>query len=405
MLAYQFFKGLNSEIVRVDVTDEMQLREVLLGELGSGKNYAVLCHDEAGKIPVSSVFQDAHNDGSSSAEFRLMDCNHILPESEKAIADRFKLKLKDRPTVFVSGAIGEPKQVPVKHLKTGNMLIKALRSLLESKAAKIETTQDLRAKCLEKDMCALLLKGSKVAPKWLKDAMGKLVKEYPKIEMAAIDSHVLYVKNLEDQLEEYDESTQQPRFVVFKKVSGSTDSGKSRLITSVVPLEGGVSYGTMSNLLASATSGTVEAKKLSALPVVKTRTKKLVAEEKAKRQRKADRKAGGGSTDTPPGMFSENDGSREGRKAERERRRAEHRASNPNYREKTPEELQEQERQRRIRMEEMAKEWNMEGEDLPPEGDYVEDEPLDIDMEEGETIEFEAESDDDEDGEDVMDLD
>lgn len=97
--------------MRVDVSDEMQLREVLLGELESGKNYAVLCHDEKSMIPVSSVFQDAHNDGSAPAEFRLIDCNHILPESEKSIADRFKLKLKDRPTVFVSGAIGEPKQV------------------------------------------------------------------------------------------------------------------------------------------------------------------------------------------------------------------------------------------------------------------------------------------------------
>jgi len=293
-------------------------------------------------------------------------------------------------------------------LKTGNMLVKALRSLLESKAAKIETTQDLRSKCLEKDMCALLLKGSKVAPRWLKDAMGKLVKEYPKIEMAAIDSHVLYVKNLEDQLVEYDESTQQPRFVVFKKVSGSTETGKGRLITSFIPLDSSLSYGTMSNLLASATSGTVAAKKLSSLPVVKTRTKKLVKEEKAKRQRKTDAKEGkasGGSSTTPGGQFADNDGTRDGRKAERERRRAEHRAANPDYKEKTPEELKEQERQRRLRMEEMAKEWNMEGEDLPPEGDYDE-EYDDFDMEEGETIELEAESDEEEDDEeDFMDLD
>lgn len=97
--------------MRVDPTDEMQLREVLLGELGSGKNYAVLCHDEKSNIPVSSVFQDAFNDGSALAEFRLVDCNYVLPTSEKSIADRFKLKLKDRPTIFVSGAIGEPKQV------------------------------------------------------------------------------------------------------------------------------------------------------------------------------------------------------------------------------------------------------------------------------------------------------
>lgn len=97
--------------MRVDVTDDMQLREVLLGELGSGKNYAVLCHKEDSKIPVSSVFQDANDIGKAPAEFRLIDCDYVLPESEKSIADRFKLKLKDRPTVFVSGASGEPKQV------------------------------------------------------------------------------------------------------------------------------------------------------------------------------------------------------------------------------------------------------------------------------------------------------
>ena len=165
-----------------------------------------MCHDEASKIPVSSVFQyvifphgggpsyhqhltrsntelhgillqcrDAHNDGSSIAEFRLVNCDYVLPESQKSIAEKFKLKTKERPTIFVSGAIGEPKQVPSKHLKTGNMLLKALRSLLEPKAGKVETTQDLRNKCLDQDICGLLLKGTKQAPAWLKDAMGKFL--------------------------------------------------------------------------------------------------------------------------------------------------------------------------------------------------------------------------------------
>ena len=89
----------------------MELRDVFFGEGGTGKNYAVLCHDEKSNIPVSSVFQDAHNDGSAPAEFRLVDCNYVLPASEKSIADRFKLKTKERPTIFVSGAVGEPKQV------------------------------------------------------------------------------------------------------------------------------------------------------------------------------------------------------------------------------------------------------------------------------------------------------
>jgi hypothetical protein len=107
------------------------LREIFFGEggdsaeqAGGGKhhNYAVLCHDgetttsatstsTSNYIPVSSVFQDASNDGSAPAEFRLLDCNHKLKESEKTIAERFQLNLKTRPTIFVSGKVGPPKQV------------------------------------------------------------------------------------------------------------------------------------------------------------------------------------------------------------------------------------------------------------------------------------------------------
>ena len=286
------------------------------------------------------------------------------------------------------------------------MLLKALRSLLEPKAGKVETTQDLRNKCLDQDICGLLLKGTKQAPTWLKDAMGKLVKEYPNVSLKAIDSSVLYVKNLEDQLEldEYDENSKHHRFVIFKKVSGGGEAGKGRLITSMIPLTEAMSYGSMSNLLASAVSGSVTPKKLSSLPMIVTRTKKLVQSEKEKRQRKSGQ---GGkeykAPTTPGGAFQENDGSKEGRKAERDRRRAEH---NPDSKPKTPEEIQEMERQRRARMEEMAKAWNVEGEDdLPPEGDPVVDEDLeDYDIEEGETVELDLD-DDEGDGEDVMDLD
>merc|ERR1719354_129503 len=82
-------------------------------------------------------------------------------------------------------------------------------------------------------------------------------------------------------------------------------------------------------------NGSKKAKKLSSLPQVKTRSKKLEEQERAKRDRATKKK------DPPkekPKTSGENDGSKEGRKAERERRREEHRASNPDYKEKTPEE-------------------------------------------------------------------
>lgn len=97
------------KVSRVNVEDELELREVFFGE-GDGKNYAVLCHPEDATYPISSVFSEASADGSAPAEFRLLDCSHVL-SSEKNVFDRFKLKDKPRPTIFVSGKVGSPKQV------------------------------------------------------------------------------------------------------------------------------------------------------------------------------------------------------------------------------------------------------------------------------------------------------
>lgn len=419
MLAYQLFKGMMAkEIVRVDMTataNELELREVFFGEDAStgNTNYAVLCYPESAMYPISSVFQDAANDGSAPAEFRIMDCDVPMPGSEegKTVIGRFKLSKKTRPVVFVSGAIGQPKQVPAKYLKTGAMLTKALKNLLEPKAEKIETTQDLRSKCLDKDTCALLLKGSKTSPNYVKEAVQKLVVEYPKVTFAAVDSSVLYLHGVEAEF--LDELVPgMPRFVVFKKTSGSTDkknTSAGRLKTTIVPLDVDVAYGPMSNLVASVVSGTTNMSKVSSTPTIKTRTKKLEKSENEKRQRRKNRASGGSSSSSSSdsGAFQsgENDGSAAGRRAERERRRAEHRAKNPNYREKTPEEIKEIERKRRIRMEEEASKWNIAPEDADPDGgegadpeyvmeDWDEDEEQDLDADEEE-----------EEDEDVMDLD
>ena len=150
MLAYYFMKGMSNEIPRIDVNDQLALRDVFFGEGISGKDYAVLCHPEAKDgsvgLPVSSVFQDSHDDGSAPATYALIDCDHILPDSGKSIYEKFKLNKKKRPTVFVSGKVGPPKQVPEKHLKTGAMLTKLLKQMLEPHAAKIEKTKELKEK-------------------------------------------------------------------------------------------------------------------------------------------------------------------------------------------------------------------------------------------------------------------
>jgi hypothetical protein len=116
MLGYHFMRGMmQHEIVRVNLEDELELREVFFGEDTGQHNYAVLCHPEHAKYPLSSVFSDAAKEGPSSvpALFRVIDCDHVLMGSEKSIKERFKLSDKSRPVVFVSGKIGPPKQVSI----------------------------------------------------------------------------------------------------------------------------------------------------------------------------------------------------------------------------------------------------------------------------------------------------
>jgi hypothetical protein len=146
LLAYQFFKGLNQEvrrgrdttrereedlvclssslnqytrpaplqIPRLDPSNELMLRQVFFGESiddgsSSKHNYVVLCQKEDTEH-ISSVFVDAYAQKTGLADFLLVDCDATL-ESGKTIAERFKLNTKQRPTMFVSGHVGQPKQV------------------------------------------------------------------------------------------------------------------------------------------------------------------------------------------------------------------------------------------------------------------------------------------------------
>lgn len=117
LLGYQFFQGMvQQEILRVNLEDELELRQVLFGEVTGdtkAENYAVLCHPETATYPISSVFQDAAKEGSAPAIFRVMDCDTVMAGSEKSVMERFKKQLNEkiRPTVFVSGKMGQPKQV------------------------------------------------------------------------------------------------------------------------------------------------------------------------------------------------------------------------------------------------------------------------------------------------------
>jgi hypothetical protein len=355
------------------VTDELALREVFFGE-GEGKNYVVLCNtalkDGSSKAtPISSVFSDAHTE-YRSAQFVIMDCEYQLP-SGKSIIERFSLDAKKRPTIFVSGKIGPPKQISPKYLKSGTTLTNFLTATLEPHAAKVENSNDLKMKCLDRDWCGLLLKGG-TPENYVKNMMKNLLTKYENIHFASVDSSSLYLSSLEEYLPEFKKN--EHRFVLFKKVSGGLASGKdgkeaqSRLITSILPLEGkDISLNVIGDLIDSATSGYTQMKRLPSLPQVKIRSKKLEEQDNQRRQR-AKRRENGSNDSQGKHDASANDGSKEGRRLEREKRREEHRKSNPNYRQRTPEEIAEIERQRRKRMQEEAEKWNILDADAPVEG-------------------------------------
>jgi hypothetical protein len=362
----------------------------------------VLCHtlpaEGSGKkaLPVSSVFQDSmdefHSNNNMIAQFSLMDCAHILP-SGKTIHEKFKLNLKKRPTIFVSGKVGPPKQVSEKHLKTGHMLTKLLKGMLEPHAAKIASASDFKTKCLNKNICALLLKGGS-PPQALKDAVKNLLSSYEDVQFASVDSQTMLLPGLEEHLPEYE--TGHHRFVVFKKVSGGLDAKDGRLITSIAPLNESISFNNMSTLINNVQNGSTKPKKLSSIPQFKTRSKKLEEAEKAKRERANKKKEA--PKQNPSTGSTDNDGSKEGRKAEREKRRAEHRSNNPDYKEMTPEQKAEMERMRRARMEQESQKWNIDGEE---EGEAADDDYDGFEDEEDEDIIEDLDGED----EDVLDLD
>ena len=141
--------------------------------------------------------------------------------------------------------------------------------------------------------------------------------------------------------------------------------------------------------------------------MIKTRSKKVEAKAQVKRARETDQKKraqGGGSTTSS--SSSANDGSKEGRRAERDRRRDEHR-SQTGAEPKTPEQIAEIERRRRIRMEDAESAWTVQDGDLPPEGEPVGDEGdlgdyTDDDDDDNDGGDNDSEGDDDE---EVLDLD
>lgn len=462
LLGYFFLKGMKSEIPRIDVSNEIQLREVLFGEMRrdtvisatdgnqpneqqKAKNYVVLCHsddtgDKANKH-LSSVFIEAkQNAYKELADFVLMDCDYILP-SGKSIAKRFDLDLKIRPTIFVSGRFGSPKQILSKYLKTGPMLLKLLKQMIEPHPTKISNTKNLKATCLDKEYCAVLIKGDTPTPK-LKASMQQLMETYEdnkSLEFASLDGTALAITNLE----EYQELVPKGKFqfLLFKKVSGGLKAATSsepkkksnddldeeggdneeetkpkpkqktksdsRLISSASIYESeDYSFSALQSFLSTQMSS-LAFKKLPVLPAISTRTKKVEKISAEKRNRILEQRRRAYEKQINPELEKENlsaDRHAE-RRADREEKRAEHNKQH-NVKQRTPEEIAEIERARRKRMEEEAAKWNIQEEvDDGSNEDIASDEDGDTSYFEEDVLDEDMDLDEEEEDEDIIDMD
>jgi hypothetical protein len=86
LVVYQFYKGMiQQDIGRVDIQNELELREVFFGEDLGTTNYVVLCHPEHATYLLSSVFQDASKDMTVPAIFKVIDCDTVMAGSSNKL--------------------------------------------------------------------------------------------------------------------------------------------------------------------------------------------------------------------------------------------------------------------------------------------------------------------------------
>lgn len=387
MFIYQVMKGVSMDIPRIDTSDVELLRNVILEPSSRSTHYVVLCHSDSGEEdaksakPISSVFLDSYANGgfdpNSSVEYLLLDCNYELPSSGLSVYQKLNLNKKTYPQVFVSSSnLEAPKQIPAKYLKTGNMLTTAIKKLIVPSAIALSKTAQLKNICLDNDFCFLLMKSGEVSS-GIKSTMSSLAAEFKNTNTAIthVNADDFYLANLEEitlSIPEYKEGLQ--RLIAFKKLGGSakvienSTEKSGRLKTSISIFKGNAEdLEAVNSYVTGIISGSIPTTKVSALPTIKTRTKKsqktiLAKREKLVQRAKERSQKSKLEQETSSSSTSKEDAKRD-RKAERDRRRREHNAAN-NVKEKTPEQIREMEANRRRRMEEEAAKWNMMDSDL-----------------------------------------
>jgi len=137
-----------SPIERLDVGDGMLVVDLFDGSMGG---YVVQCMSEAQvhkSTAINSAFLDATSilDSDKIAKFATIDCEtRTNPNGGRSLSELHGLDMKVRPApIFVVTKGGVVKQVKGKDLKSGNVLSKVIRGLLEVRAGKVESTKQFK---------------------------------------------------------------------------------------------------------------------------------------------------------------------------------------------------------------------------------------------------------------------
>lgn len=171
-------KVLNSQNKDIDT-----LKTLLLGE-DPGVFY---CHRGGRKEKAPAVYNELHSELGSQMNFAMLNCSQLLPSGKK-ISDRFKLKMKEKPTIFATSPWGKPKQIGVKNLKEIKNFRQSVENAIAARAARVSNNRDFARECStaamsENETCIMMLKGKKFTNNMISDIEENLVKQFSKLKI------------------------------------------------------------------------------------------------------------------------------------------------------------------------------------------------------------------------------
>eukprot|EP01032_Pedospumella_encystans_P009616 gene9616-11309_t len=194
-LAVSYYKrNQQSNVQDLTTADADALKDAFFGDLP----YLFYC-SKGGSESVPAPFEELNAAKSSSMGFAKVNCSQVLP-SGKTVMQRFKIKKDVRPTVFATAPWMKPQQVSANHMKDATTLTKFIDNTMAPKPTQVFSDKDLRNFCdfggknvvkdknSATDTCLVLLRGAKYNAKVHAELEKRLVQQYPKVRIAAVDA-------------------------------------------------------------------------------------------------------------------------------------------------------------------------------------------------------------------------